>query len=303
MGLSFEGQFVQAQRYLERFGLLAVALGLSSSTLLNLGLSTRLAQAAVTQRSRSVSNPSAPDIAQFFYPPADSTPVLRVIGKGHAKLPADFAELTFEFGAAEEEATGAEPTAFANRIAAATPVSEVALQSILKALLAIGIPKTQIRLSVEGESPAKSPLPFPLPFPSKSAVSEAKIWVKQDQPTQATLSKIVGTVRSAATGKQTIALTRVGVNYTLKDCQSLESAVYQSAVHNAQSRAVAIASAMGATLNPVPSIAQPFYDLFFQGCGDEGRSFAISSSTEYDPSAEPEVRLSREIFVTYTLKR
>jgi uncharacterized protein YggE len=312
MLLSFK---VQAQRGLERFGLLASVLILgTSSAIVNLALP---AQSAITLRPRPESKPSHQTIAQFFYPPADPNPVLRVIGKGYAKLPADFAELTFEFGAPEEDVTPtapAEPSAFSNhrmnhrmaafskRRIAATPVPESALQSILKALLAIGIPNAQIRLSAEGVPPAKSPLPFPLPFPSKSSIPEPKIWVKQDQPTQAALSKIVSTVRSAAALKKDISLTRVGVNYTLKDCKSLETAVYQSAVQNAQNRAMAIATAMNATLNPVPSVAQPVYDLFFQSCGDEGRSFALNSSTEYNPSAAPEVLLSREIFVTYTLK-
>jgi uncharacterized protein YggE len=308
MLLSFE---MQAQRGLERFRLLASGLILGmSSAIVNLALP---AQAAITQRPIPASKSSHQTIAQFFYPPADPNPVLRVIGKGYAKLPADFAELTFEFGAPEEDVTPAAPaepsafsnhrmTAFSKRRIAATPVPESALQSILKALLAIGIPNAQIRLSAEGMPPAKSPLPFPLPFPSKSSISEAKIEVKQDQPTQAALSKIVSTVRSAAALKKDISLTRVGVNYTLKDCKSLETAVYQSAVQNAQNRAMAIATAMNATLNPVPSVAQPIYDLFFQSCGDEGRSFALNSSTEYNPSAEPEVLLSREIFVTYTLK-
>jgi hypothetical protein len=260
------------------------------------------AQSTVPAQSMTEPSTSAQRIAQFFYPPADPTPVLRVIGKGQAKLPADLAELTFEFGVPESEASPVEPSTFLQRdAAAASPVSELALQSILKALLAIGVPKDQIRMTVESGEDSKNPLPFPLPFPSKAAISGAKIVVKQPQPTQAALSKIASTVRSAAAGKKDIMLKRVGVNYTLKDCQALETAVYQSAVQSALGRATAIATAMNAKLNPVPSVAQPFYDLFFLGCGT-GRSFSFKSSADYDPNAAPEVELSREIFVTYTLK-
>jgi uncharacterized protein YggE len=290
-------------RSLKKLGLLtsSLALGVGGSFGNLLGL-THPAQASAVEHSSALPNASARKIAQFFYPPADPTPVLRVIGKGQAKLPADFAELTFEFGVPESEASPVEPSTLLQRDAAATsPVSELALQSILKALLATGVPKDQIRMTVESGEDSKSPLPFPLPFPSKTAISGAKIVVKQPQPTQAALSKVASTVRSAAAGKKNITLKRVGVNYTLKDCQALEIAVYQSAVQNAQGRAAAIATAMNAKLNPVPSVAQPFYDLFFQGCG-AGRPFSLGSSSDYDPNAAPNVELSRQIFVTYTLK-
>jgi uncharacterized protein YggE len=306
MVLDFEVQGTQrwGERRLRQFGLLASSLVLGAgSGIVNPVDLSHFAQAAVTPRSSTVPSASKLTVAQFFYPPADPTPVLRVIGKGQAKLPADLAELTFEFGTPESETSPAEPSTFSQRYAAAetAPVSELALQSVLKALLAIGVPKDQIRMTVESGETSKNPLPFPLPFPSKATISGAKIVVKQPQPTQAALSKVVSTARSAAAGKKNITLKRVGVNYTLKDCQALEIAVYQSAVQNAQGRAAAIATAMNAKLNPVPSVAQPFYDLFFQGCG-AGRPFSLGSSSDYDPNAAPDVELSRQIFVTYTLK-
>lgn len=305
MVLDFEVHLVQIwdKRRFKGLGLLTSSLLLGAGCGIGNPVGPALStQSTVPAHPIARPNTSARKIAQFFYPPADPTPVLRVIGKGQAKLPADFAELTFEFGVPESEASPAEPSTLLQRDAAATsPVSELALQSILKALLAIGIPKDQIRMTVESSEGSKSPLPFPLPFPSKAAISGAKIVVKQAQPTQAALSKVASTVRSAAAGKKDIMLKRIGVNYTLKDCQALEAAVYQSAVQSAQGRATAIATAMNAKLNPVPSVAQPFYDLFFLGCGT-GRSFSFKSSVDYDPDVAPEVELSREIFVTYTLK-
>jgi hypothetical protein len=125
--------------------------------------------------------------------------------------------------------------------------------------------------------------------------------VRQDNPTQAKLAKIVEVVQGAATPLKTVSLSRVGVNYTLKDCQSLQSDVYKSAAQDAQNRAKAIAEAMGVKTNPVPSIAQPFYDLIRSGCGGSSEIPFLDSSPAYDPTKPPVVSLSREIFVTYTL--
>ncbi|WP_404786010.1 SIMPL domain-containing protein [Altericista sp. CCNU0014] len=314
MGFDFKVRLTQVRvrRCLRGLGWLASSLVLGAGgAIAHRAVPADSAQVTAIERAIAAPNPSNSTIAQFFYPPADPTPVLRVIGKGQAKLPADFAQLTFEFGMPDRDRGSADPsnskpeessTTFSQRYAAATsPVSESALQSILKALLAIGVPKDRIQMTAELGETDKNPLPFPLPFPSKAAISSAKIVVKQSQPTQAVLSKIASTVRSAATGKTDIALKRVRVSYALKDCQALELAVYQSAVQNARNRATAIATALNATLNPVPSVAQPIYDLLFLGCGT-GRSFALDSSSEYDPNAAPDVELSREIFVTYTLK-
>lgn len=242
-------------------------------------------------------------VAQWFYPPADPSPILRVIGKGKASLPADGAELTFEFGAPASSDSPTEPSPSFLPKVALSPV-ESSYEAILKALLAIGISQQNIRLSVQGEAPRKSPLPFPLPLPvpSQGTAAPATIKVKQPQPTSPQLSKIVDTVRRVVANKPDLNLTRVGVRYTLENCQALEAAVYTAAVQNAKTRATAIAEAAGAKLNPVPSIAQPFYDLIFSGCEGDHAAVLEEDDTDYDPNLPPEVKLSREIFVTYTLR-
>jgi hypothetical protein len=289
-------------RLLKRCGVIRATLAIAS-----LGLAhSALQPVRAGQRSVPSSHvaqrklPITPQIAQLFYPPVDPNPVVRVIGKGQASLSADHAELSFEFSSPSQEGDSVEPTALKFH-PTFVAVTETDLKAILKALEAVGVRTTQIQIRFD-DTPASSPLPFPLPFPSKGGASDAKIRVQQEKPTQAKLSKIVNAVQSKVDSLKNLALSRVSVNYAVKDCQALESAVYQSAMRSAQNRAKAIASAMGATLNPVPSVAQPFYELFIPGCGTSPAFPFSNSGSDYDPQRPPEVSLSREIFVTYTLK-
>lgn len=254
-------------------------------------------------------------IAQLFYPPVGPSSVLRVIGKGWVVHAADKVELVFEFGSpVRGEGDSIEPNALQFRSfskdktlkpfssknqGVLISLTEVSLQPILKALTAAGVPEQQVQVKFNQAKSSSSPLPFPIP--SKKTASEATILVQQENPTQAKLAKIVETVQGAAESLKTVSLSRVGVNYSVKDCQSLQSDVYKAAALDAQSRAKAIAEAMGVKPNPVPSIAEPFYDLIRPGCGGSSEIPFLNSSPDYDPTKPPVVSLSREIFVTYTL--
>ncbi|NJM75795.1 MAG: SIMPL domain-containing protein [Acaryochloridaceae cyanobacterium RU_4_10] len=274
---------------------------------------------ADVSQSENTSRPSegkSGAIAQLFYPPVGPSSVLRVIGKGRVVRAADRAELLFEFGPSDnQESSPVEPTALRFRSLSKyktpktlsdtkqkvllTVLTESSFQPILKALTAAGISEQQVQVKFNKGKSNSSALPFPVP--SKKTASAATILVRQENPTQAKLDKIVEVVQGAATSLKTVSLSRVGVNYTLKDCQSLQSDVYKSAAQDAQNRAKAIAEAMGVKTNPVPSIAQPFYDLIRPGCGGSSEIPFLDSSPDYDPTKPPVVSLSREIFVTYTL--
>lgn len=254
-------------------------------------------------------------IAQLFYPPVGPSSILRVMGKGRVVRAADKAELSFEFGSAVGAESGSvEPTVLQFRSPSKykTPktvsrrkqgvlisLTESSLQPILKALTAAGVPEQQVQVKLNAGKSSSSALPFPIP--SKKTAAEVTILVRQDNPTQVKLAKIVEAVQSAAEPLKTISLSRVGVNYAAKDCQSLQVDVYKAAALDAQNRAKAIAEAMGVKTNPVPSIAQPFYDLIRPGCGGSSEIPFLDSSPDYNPSKPPIVSLSREIFVTYTL--
>ncbi len=254
-------------------------------------------------------------IAQLFYPPVGPSSVLRVIGKGRVVHAADKAELAFEFGSpVSGEGDSIEPNALRFRSfskdktlrtfsrrnqGVLISLTESSLQPILKALTAAGISEQQVQVKFNQAKSSSSPLPFPIP--SKKTASEATILVRQENPTQVKLAKIVETVQGAVESLKTVSLSRVGVSYTAKDCQSLQVDVYKAAALDAQNRAKAIAEAMGVKPNPVPSISEPFYDLIRPGCGGSSEIPFLNSSPDYDPTKPPVVSLSREIFVTYTL--
>jgi Protein of unknown function (DUF541) len=254
-------------------------------------------------------------IAQLFYPPVGPSSVLRVMGKGRVIHAADKAELSFEFGSpASEDSSSVEPTTLRYRSHSTYKTSKIisrrkqgilisltesSLQPILKALTAAGVPEKQVQVKFNEGKSSSSALPFPVP--SKKTAAEVTILVRQDNPTQAKLAKIVEAVQSAAEPLKSVSLSRVGVNYAAKDCQSLQVDVYKAAAQDAQNRARAIAEAMGVKTNPVPSIAEPFYDLIRPRCGGISEIPFLDSSPEYDPTKPPVVSLSREIFVTYTL--
>jgi Protein of unknown function (DUF541) len=311
--------------FLRSKGFVPVACVLTTSTVL-LNLLSQAVEAdpgrndygAVVSRSGDTSKFARNDtrlIAQLFYPPAGPSSVLRVIGKGRVIHAADKAELLFEFGSAVGEGSGSvQPTALRYRSHSTYKTSKIisrrkqgvlisltesSLQPILKALTAAGVSEKQVQVKFNAGKSSSRALPFPVP--SKKTAAEVTILVRQDNPTQAKLAKIVEAVQSATEPLKTVSLNRVGVNYAAKDCQSLQVDVYKAAAQDAQNRAKAIAEAMGVKTNPVPSIAEPFYDLIRPGCGGISEIPFLDSSPDYDPTKPPVVSLSREIFVTYTL--
>lgn len=254
-------------------------------------------------------------LAQLFFPPADQKPILRVIGKGRAAQSADTAQLVFEFSVSQvppledNPSSPAEPASFQRKQhyptrqrykATIDGPDQAKLKPMLDALKKIGVAEQDI--SVKSRE-AKGSNPFPFPFPSKVTSSGLNLFVKQEKPTQTRLQELVKTVETTAEQLDSLSLNRTGVTFTVNDCRNLEIQVYRSAGEDAMQRATAIASAMGAKLNPVPSIAQPVYDLIYPACRS-GRPFPLEDKdTDFGPNSVPEVVLTREIFVTFTLKR
>ncbi|MCG6138933.1 MAG: SIMPL domain-containing protein [Nostoc sp. LLA-1] len=101
-------------------------------------------------------------------------------------------------------------------------------------------------------------------------------------------------------------MNNVGVNYAVKDCQALQSAAYESAMKDAQSRAQALATAMGAKLGNA-SVAEPFYTLLYPSCSSKAGlplpSFGgLLSFPSFNPDNPAEVEMKKDIFVTYTVQ-
>jgi uncharacterized protein YggE len=289
-------------------------LQLQSCLVVSIGIVSSGAQSLALGIHSPINPSSMSRVAQLFYPPADQKPVLRVIGKGRAAYPADTAELIFEFSVPETPPTTEEPSTeesspyrqkrHQNRPkrykAPADEPDSQKLKPVMDALKQAGV--AEQNMSIKPRK-SKGSSPFPFPFPSKVTTSGLDLSVKQVKPTQTNLNKLVKTVETTAQTLDSLSLNRTGVIYTVDDCRNLEAQVYRSAGEDALNRAKAIASAMGAKLNPVPSVAQPIYDLIYPACRS-GRPFPFNENdSDFERDSVPEVILTREIFVTFTLKR
>ncbi|ACC83435.1 SIMPL domain-containing protein [Nostoc punctiforme] len=265
--------------------------------------------------------------AQLFYPPASDRHSLMVIGQGVVKVPADTAdiELVFSSGSSNGESETqpsslpqtrriSSPSGYASgtprangspslleqqdwdykTVAESSPskksLTKATLQPVVNSLVAKGISADKIQVQIN----------------PNSSENNAKILVRLEKPTRDRVQEIVATANKATSQLDNISVKSVGVEYAVNDCQALQSSVYQSAMKDAQSRAQALATAMSVKLD-VPSVAEPFYTLFYPSCSSKTGvplpSFAsFLLSPNYNPDAPAEVEMKKDIFVTYTTK-
>ena len=265
--------------------------------------------------------------AQLFYPPASDRHSLMVIGQGVVRVPADTADIELVFSSKasndeletkpsslpqtrrisspsgfgspsllEQQDRAASPTLLLNyKIAAESlpskkSLTKATLQPVVNSLVAKGIAADKIQVQIS----------------TSSSENNAKILVRLEKPTRDRVQEIVGTANKATSKLENLSVKSVGVEYAVNDCQALQSSVYQSAMKDAQSRAQALATAMGAKLG-TPSVAEPFYTLLYPSCSSKTGvplpSFAsFLSSPAYNPDAPAEVEMKKDIFVTYTTK-
>lgn len=247
--------------------------------------------------------------AQLFYPPASDRHSLMVIGQGVVRVAADTAdiELVFSSGGSNDQLETkpsslpetrriSSPTLLLNYKTAAESLpskkslTKATLQPVVNSLVAKGISVDKIQVQIN----------------TNSSENNAKILVRLEKPTRDRVQEIVATANKSTSQLENISVKSVGVEYAVNDCQGLQSSVYQSAMKDAQSRAQALATAMGVKLG-TPSVAEPFYTLFYPSCSSKTgiplpsfASFLLSPT--YNPDAPAEVEMKKDIFVTYTTK-
>ncbi|MEH1943836.1 MAG: SIMPL domain-containing protein [Nostoc sp.] len=265
--------------------------------------------------------------AQLFYPPASDRHSLMVIGQGVVRVPADTADIELVFSSEgsndelqtqpsslpetrrisspsgfgspsllEQQDRAASPTQLLNYKTAAESLpskkslTKATLQPVVNSLVANGITADRIQVQIN----------------PNSSENNAKILVRLEKPTRDRVQEIVGTANKSTSQLENLSIKNVGVEYAVNDCQALQSSVYQSAMKDAQSRAQALATAMGVKLG-TPSVAEPFYTLLYPSCNSKAgvtlpsfASFLLSPT--YNPDAPAEVEMKKDIFVTYTTK-
>ncbi|MEH2110521.1 SIMPL domain-containing protein [Nostoc sp.] len=247
--------------------------------------------------------------AQLFYPPASDRHSLMVMGQGVVRVPADTADIELVFsseGSNDQLETQpsslpqtrriSSPTLLLNYKTAAESLpnkkslTKATLQPVVNDLVAKGIRADKIQVQIN----------------TNSSENNAKILVRLEKPTRDRVQEIVATANKSTSELENLSVKSVGVEYAVNDCQALQSSVYQSAMKDAQSRAQALATAMGVKLD-TPSVAEPFYTLFYPSCSSKTgvtlpsfASFLLSPT--YNPDAPAEVEMKKDIFVTYTTK-
>ncbi|MEH2070859.1 MAG: SIMPL domain-containing protein [Nostoc sp.] len=252
--------------------------------------------------------------AQLFYPPASDRHSLMVMGQGVVRAPADTADIELVFSSKDSsEQSEPQPSTLSQvrRLTLSplvlndkipigqTPIpalenekalTKASLQPIVDSLIANKISADKIQVQVN----------------TNSGENNAKILVRVEKPTRERIQEILGVANKATSKLKNLTIKNVGVDYAVNDCQALQSSVYQSAMKDAQSRAQALATAMGVKLG-IPSVAEPFYTLFYPSCSSKTGvslpSFASFLLTPtYNPDAPAEVEMKKDIFVTYTVK-
>lgn len=259
-------------------------------------------------------------VAQF-YPAATRTDrVLMVKGEGRVTAPADKAEIEFIFSnydlsayytdsedtASKEPATDS-PSASETAPPPTTPITRGMLQPVVDALVASGIPTSDIKVTLGSETLNNYPYYAP---------EGASISLNLSQPTTARIDELISTVEEAISDKEGLYFQDRYVKYSTEHCDELKQEAYITAINDARDRANILASAMAVKIEEIPSVAETPFDVgsFFGILSSSSPCDATRSSLSrspyeytppsyYDPTLSPEVEVQRELFVTYPIRR
>jgi hypothetical protein len=249
---------------------------------------------------RSQSGLGGEQIAQMLYPPVSSRdPGLMVVGQGIARRAADSARIELQFYRTDpyydyygwEEGDEYVPPP------AAPPLSEADFRPVVNAIIATGVPANAIDVDLTGGSAGYF-----------GSTNVAAVIVTLRNPTQTQVRNLVTAANEAVTGSD-IYSQGTYVNYQIDNCAPLLRDVYMSAIEDAQSRAQAMAAALEVQINPVPSVAESPFNLFYPPCGrDQPNASSMwggynpAVGTFYDPNMPAEVQVQRDIFVTFPIR-
>lgn len=250
--------------------------------------------------------------AQLFYPPASDRHSVMVIGQGVVKVPADNADIELLISKLSlptgEEDTELSPPIPEESQSVSAPalllqrkqriklvqsetnkLTENSLQPLIDSITQQGIAADQVRIQLSDD-------------PEEN---KAKIFVRLEKPTSIKVKQIVNSVKKATADLDDLSVEKVGVEYTVNDCLSLQNAVYKAAAEDAKNRAQALADAMGVRLGK-PSVSEPFYSLFYGSCSTKPitlpsfASFLLTS--DFDPDKPAEVEMRKDIFVSFSVR-
>lgn len=220
---------------------------------------------------------------------------ITVQGYGSATVQADAALLELYFGSniavplpGEPSGGGAgiEPAAPVPQGQAA-PISEADLQPVVDAILAQGVPQTDIEVI---------PSPKYDPYASSATI---RVTVRSLDA----LGGIIDAATNAAATLQNIALQNTGVIYTISDCPSLERQAMTAAVEDANERAAVFAGALGVGLGSVIGASHYTYSPFGLSPCDASLGGPVPlGGAPYVEGGSSEVQLVANVAVTYAIQ-
>jgi len=234
----------------------------------------------------------APSIFPFFQQGQNG---ITVQGFGSATVQADGAVLELYFGTnlpvplpgePSRGGTGVEPAPPVPEGQAA-PISEADLQPVVDAIVAQGVPRSDIEVIPSAKYD---------PYSSSATI---RVTVRSLDA----LSGIVDAATSAAATLQNIALQSTSVIYTVSDCPSLERQAMQAAVEDASERAGVFAQALGVGLGPVIGASQYSYSPFgISPCDPNVGGPYPLGGYPYLEGQGSEVQLIANVAITYDIQ-
>lgn len=290
--------------------------------------------------SPATGSPDSEYIAQFFpYANLDEQ-VVMVQGLGMASAAAETAEIelvfvnydpyydpyacyyeesstgtseTDESETSEEDALTIPPGTYPSQPcpspAPADPISRATLQPAIDVLTAAGIAANQLDVRLPSDTPSDDDYAA-LYYPDSASIS-----FTLNQPSRQRVQDIMTAMDEAVTDLDTLYLQDRYVTYTLSDsgCDALEQEAYQDAITNARRRASVLAGALGVNVGDTPSVAAAtlssstsYYSYYPSYCDSTAESTAAygyyTSPSYYNAQTPAEVRLQREIYVTYPIR-
>lgn len=286
-------------------------------------------------------SPNSEYLAQFFpYANLDEQ-VVMVQGLGMASVAAETAEIelvfvnydpyydpyacyyeesseatseTDESEISEEDALTIPPGTYPSQPcpapAPADPISRATLQPVIDALTATGVQANQLDVRLPSDPPSDDDYAA-FYYPDSASIS-----FTLNQPSRQRVQDIMTAMDEAVVDLDTLYLQDRYVTYTLSDqgCDALEREAYQDAITNARRRASVLAEALGVNVGDTPSVAaatlssstSSYYSYYPSYCDSTAEATAAygyyASPSYYDAQAPAEVRLQREVYVTYPIR-
>ncbi len=238
------------------------------------------------------------EIAQLLYPPvSEARQGLMVVGQGIVNAPADMADIEFLIYGSDPYSYGYESyeTEELTELPSENPITPAGAQALVNAMLSVGVPATAVEYDI-------------VPPDAYSYTGDyAVITVNLPSPTQDSIADIVSAMNRAADASLYYVGT-TSVNYRVNDCRPIVQQAYTAAIADASARAEIMAAALGVDIEAVPSVAESPFNLVYPPCDAAGNLddndlwSGYLSSGFYDPNAPAEIRIQRDIFVTFPIR-